>query len=517
MFKLIIERGNFMLRIGASRTSQVTQFSGSKVQNALGLAKVRRYSSMQFSGPVIVGRSHRSIVLMDIPEVSYVSHRVIIGGLASQASVLAQVQKSPELCEMTTLVSAPSWLLSIHDDWEGQPWGQPMRYLPQVSRDIAAKLFPKFDDYELLTFGMMAAIEKEQRRQIRERGIHLIEDSIARIEGTPSGVIIHCNGRTESVGDGNYEIVHTGRVPIGLEGIPVQHFGDAYSVSKKESNIPRIIVGSGLNAYWACRDFGNLGPIVHLIPPGDRLLPDLKGVLHAAVRLEDSKISDPLPDGTVLVTGKNLFSGKKIEMRVEISQIYSAMGFKLDRELVTGEPSRLRFVDTAPNPDAIKTFFSAAGASTTKAVDLRGTVVPNGNMALNYFRIQAELGHFDLREPNAVLLTTVWENEILKKAMKMGVRIEPEFFDAIESRVKHGFEKFIPSESQVWRVIRNAYEKGVPNGEHLGVTKPVATDRAGKPIAWEDFKKMILAPTERVLEEAHIKDKAEEPGVRPTM
>ncbi|WP_133127475.1 hypothetical protein [Legionella nagasakiensis] len=508
-----------MLRTGSRALLPLRRFSSPRLLHALDLSVSRGFASVPpFTGPVMVGPSPR-VVSSERHEPRRVSHRVLIGGMATHASLLAQAKENPGICEMTTVVSTPSWLLRVHPDWHKQLWGQPIRYLPQVSQDIAKILFPEFSDQRLMTFGMMAAIEKEQRRQLRERGFHVIEDPVGRIEGTSKGVIIHRSGITERVGtDGNYEIVHTGRVPIGPEGIPVQHFGDAYSVSKKESDIPRIIVGSGLNAFWACRDFGNLGPIVHLIPPGDRVLSDLKGVLHAAVQLEESQI-DPLPDKTVLIIGKDLFSGKKIEMRVEESQVYSAMGFRLARELVTGDASRLRFVDTAPSPDAIRTFHSLStpGESTVKAMDLRGTVVPNGNMALNYFRIQAELGHFDLREPNAVLLTTVWENEILKKAMKMGVRIEPEFFDAIESRVKHGFEKFIPSESQVWRIIRNAYEKGVPNGEHLGVTKPVATDRAGKPIAWEDFEKMILAPTERVLEEAHIKDKAEEPGVRPTM
>ncbi|WP_133129047.1 hypothetical protein [Legionella nagasakiensis] len=514
-----------MIRFTVSKLYQVGEFAGPRLKEVFIPFRYQEFSSTSstlYRGPVIVEPrvKHRNVAYtddMDKSEEVRPKYKIMIGGIATQAMLLKQAEKYPEICETTTVVSTPSWLLKLHPDWFMQPWGQSMNYLPEVSRRIVKHFFSKFPENSLMNFEMMAKVEEEQRRQLRERGFHLIEDPVDRIEATSKGAIIHWGDMIERVGtDEDYEIVHTGRVPIGPEGIPVQHFGDAYSVSKKESNIPRIIVGSGLNAYWACRDFSNLGPIVHLIPPGDRVLPDLKGVLHAAVQLEESQI-DPLPDKTVLIIGKDLFSGKKIEMRVEISQIYSAMGFRLARELVTGESDRVRYVDTAPNPDAIKTFVSAAGVSTKKAMDLRGTVVPDGNMALNYLKIQAALGYYDLRESNAVLLTTAWENAILKKAMKMGVTIEPEFFDAVEDRVKHGFEKFIPSESQVWRVIRNAYEKGVPNGEHLGVTKPVATDRAGKPIAWEDFKKMILAPTERVLEEAHIKDKAEEPGVRPTM
>ncbi|AHE66948.1 hypothetical protein [Legionella oakridgensis] len=494
---------------------KVKQFAGHKISEALHLDIHRGFVTMPVVSPIVPR------VEIAVPPVatSKAVHRILVGGMSVQASVLAQAQKKPEIVGKTTVVSSLTWLQKLHPDWYEKPWGQPKRYLPDVSRGIADVLFPHYPDDKLMTFGMMKAIEEEQRKQLKGLGIPLIEDIVHRIVGGVDGVAIHCSDEVIKIATGtDYQVVHTGRVPIGPEGIPVQHFGDAYSVSKKDSQIPRVVIGSGLNLDWACRDMHHLSPIIHLIPPGDRARPELADKLHAAIQLEDAQL-EFLDEEDVRILAKDVFRGRTIDMRVMTSQLFSAMGFKLDRTLVvTDDPSRVQYVDTAPSPDAIKVFISSTGVETVKAMDLRGTVVPNGNMMLNFLKIQHELGHFALDEKNAMLLTTAWEDAIAKKAAAAGVQIQPEFFRNIEDRVKHSFEKFIPSEVQIWRVIRNAYEKGVSFFDDDGVvrSRPMAVDSKGKPMEWEDFKKLITSPTEDVMRAAHIMEDAPDESAKFT-
>jgi hypothetical protein len=440
---------------------------------------------------------------------------IIIGGPAARSSILNMLQKTPELAEHTTLVSAPSWVKYVHPDWHEQKWGQPPRYLTPDTREIATKLYPHHPDDKLMTFEMMQEILAKQRERVLESGIYLIEDEIECIEQTEEGLVAHGEGRRQILAtpDFNFHILHAGLKPTAPTGIPLNHFGKVYSFAKTNDPDPVVVFGGGLSLSWACRDLKET-PIIHVIPPGDRARPDLKHSLHASILLEESEIEE-LPDGTLLFKGTDVFNeNKKIQIRVQKSQVYSAMGSTLNRELIRVNDSRnVTYLDLSSIPNhGVRTFFGRRHPEgQRKSTGLGGTIVPPGSFLVNSLRIEHALGTYNLTQPNAVVLISAWEAAVRCKLNTAGISISPNFFSTIEDRTRHIFQTSIPSEEHIWLVIKNAFNKGVFDRVSEEI-KPMAIDKHGSAVNWETFKGIITQPTEEIMEAAHITNKKSEEG-----
>lgn len=443
-------------------------------------------------------------LMSDSSRKSPLSKKIIIGGPAARSSVLDLVEKSPELAKEITLVSAPSWVKFIHQDWYGQKWGQSSRYLPPDMRKIAAQLYPNHPEHELMTFGMMQEILEIQRTRILDSKILLIEDTVDSIEETENGLITFGGNKSQTLAtpDMNFHILHAGLSPTGPAEIAVNHFGNAYSIAKSNDPDPVVVIGGGLSLTWACRDLKDT-PIIHVIPPGDRSRPDLKHSLHASILLAESDIQE-MPDGTLLFKGTDVFdSSKQIQIRVQKTQVYSAMGSTLNRDLIFADSSKVTYLDLATSPrSSIQTFFSHKNPEgQRKITGLGKTTVPPGSLLANYYRLQEALGTYSLGDTNAVLLITAWEETVNKKLQAAGISVNSAFFSTIEDRTVHIFEKSIPSQEHIWIVIKNAFNKGVFD-ELSEKIKPMATDKEGKAVDWALFKEIIMQPTEEIMETA---------------
>lgn len=430
--------------------------------------------------------------------------KIIIGGAAAQANVLDIVAINPNLAKKITLISARPWMLDIHPDWNNRPWGQSVRYLPSVTRKIATTLFPDYPDDELMTFGMINAIFNAQQTKVATSGIRFIQDEVESIEQNTRGLIAHCNGKEIPLTTNqNFHILHAGHIPAAPAGLKVNHFGKAYSMPKTDEPEPIVVVGAGLSLTWALRDLTET-PIIHVIPPGDRVRRDLENLLHAAIRLEDAEVQ-ALSDDTVLITGRNVFDNKWIQMRVEQSRVYSAMGSRLNRKLVDKVDARqVSYLDAMSNSGGLETFFGfSSSQGAIRATGTRATVVPEGSYLINFFKIQQQLGTFTPTETNSVLLITAWEKAVIQKLEAVNISINPKFFNHIENRIKHIFEKHVPTEEQIWVVIQNTYLKHDPD-EISGEQQHMATYKDGEPVSWESFKEIIIQPTEAIIKTAPI-------------
>ncbi|MFZ4077193.1 MAG: hypothetical protein ACOYKA_04325 [Legionellaceae bacterium] len=413
--------------------------------------------------------------------------------------MLDRINKNYKVADRSTLISEKSWVLDIHPDWYLQPWGQNKRYLPPALREIAQNLYHNYPDENLMNFGMVKHIFEEQRRQLRESGIDFIEEHADSIEQKKDGSLVALVlGKERLICETpNFHITHAARRPISPDELAVRNFGDSYREPKEKTNQPIVIVGSGVSLNWGCRDNESLRPVIHLIPPGDRSRLDLKRSLDGAFHMSDCSIDSSSKD-TVVIEGINALTGLVSFVQVKPSHIFSAMGYELDKKLVKVPQGKVTELDGSPKPEAVVTAHAVtSGQRSRKAMDYRGTNVPDGNLGLNHLKIKLSAGEYVASEQNAILLFDAWKKTVSELAVDAGIEINPEFFDIAEHRIKSIYSLRVPPEEQVYQVLKSAYEKA-------GGMK----DKDGSEVSWDVFLTFIRTPMETPTEE-------ESPGLGP--
>ncbi len=466
-----------------------TKTIGSMVSAGLKLGKIFNGNSYL---PSLVGPGFSKITTRSLHTAE---KTICIGGASMVSSLLNKFRKNPHLVERTIFIGSDPWISKTHADWDTQSWGQSSLYLTKSQKEICDALFPHYPHNQLMMFGMVKEILAAERKLLLETGVEYIGehiDSIEQKEGV--GLVAHINGRERLITETtDFNIIHAARIHIEPEGLSAHNFGQMYWQSKKREDTHVAIVGSGVSLDWGCRDLNKVRHIVHLIPEGERARPDLKNHLDAAFRLEDSNLTMNL-DETIDVDGINILNGRPMTVRLEASQVYSAMGYKLNEGLVNADRNRVTIIDGSPRPESIKVATALSSRQTSRvAHDLRGTAVPDGNMALNYLKIQVALGHYLPSESNSILLFDAWKFAVSQTAMAAGVEINDAFFESAEERVKSIYTVSVPPEAQLYKVLQSAYEK-----------EGGTVDRNGDKLPWESFKELIHGSTDDVLKEAHV-------------
>ena len=433
-------------------------------------------------------------------------HDIIIGGAAAKATVLSVLENNDRRPTDLTIIGSKSWISRIHESWYDRPWGQNSSYLPGPIRKIFDRLFPNYPENEKMKFGQiqatLAALE-ESLRAHEPRGLRRIEMEIQRLAQEQDRLTAHfvddnTTPLTLTTGS-HFHVFNTAVIPRSPANLDALNFGEAYTTPRGESREPLFVIGAGLSLEWACRDFPDR-PIIHIMPPGDRMREDLHGSLHASIGLSNTTIED-LPDGSILITAKNMKDGEWVQFRTERTNIYSAMGFQLNRSLVNEVDERnVTQVNTASQPTDIRTVTAlSSGDSSRRAVGLRTTVTPPGSLLANYLQIHQSITGSPPPEPNAVLLMTAWKAAVSKKLAAENISIHPDFFRSVEDRVLHACAQQVPHESQLMTLIENAYKKGIYD-DHSEKWTNLLHNPDGTPTSWEQFKTIINLPSTDKLE-----------------
>jgi len=428
---------------------------------------------------------------------------IIIGGAAAKATVLSVLENRDRHPIDVTIISSSSWISRIHSSWHERPWGQNSSYLPGPIRKIFDGLFPNYPENEKINFqqiqATLAALE-ESLRAHEPRGLRRIELELQRLSEEQDGLTAHfANDNTTPLTltqDSNFHVFNAAVVPRSPANLEAMNFGEAYTMPRGESREPLFVIGAGLSLEWACRDFPDR-PIIHIIPPGDRVREDLHGSIHASIMLSNTTIED-LPDGSILITAKNIKDDQWVQFRTERTNIHSAMGFQLNRRLVSDvSESHVTQVDATSQATDIRTTTElSSGESRRRAVGLRTTATPPGSLLANYLQIHQVITGSPPAEPNAVLLMTAWKAAVSKKLAAQNISIHPDFFRSVEDRVLHACAQQVPHESQLMTLIENAYKKGLFD-EHSDKWSTVLHYPDGSPLSWEQFQTIInLPPTD---------------------
>lgn len=432
-----------------------------------------------------------TVSMVSAPYSQSLDRNVYIGGPSMEAFLLDRIKKDHKVAEYSTLISEKSWVLDIHPDWYLQPWGQNKRYLPAALREIAQKLYPNYPDENLMNFGMVKHIFEEQRRQLRLSGIDFIEEHADSVEQKKDGSLVALVlGQERLICETpNFHITHAARRPISPDDLAVRNFGDSYSRPKEKTKEPIVIVGSGVSLDWGCRDNALLRPVIHLSPPDERDRRDLKNSLYAAFHMSECWIDSS--EDKVVIEGTNSLTGLVSLVQVKPSDIFSAMGYELDKKLVKVPEEKVTELDGSPKPEAVVTVHAVtSGQRSRKARDYRGTSVPDGNLGLNHLKIKLSAGDYVASEQNAILLFDAWKKTVSELAVDAGVEINPEFFDMAEHRIRSIYSVSVPPEEQLYQVLKSAYEKagGMKNKD-------------GTEVSWDDFLTFIRTPMETLTEE----------------
>ena len=316
--------------------------------------------------------------------------------------------------------------------------------------EIAQRLFPDHQIDKKMTYNMVKKIYEDQENQLRSMGIDIITDNVKLISQEGPRLILHTADKSTCLSlDRNFHIINAART-TDTSGIPKTQttpFGDFYTRSIKEilSGGPIVILGSGLNATWALRD--SPAPVIHLIPKGDQVREDLYGEknFRASISMADKDFQlIPHPDGTVTIKGRDLKTNKDLQVRVPESNIYTSKGSFLNKSLIRSDPEKVTHVDSGAQPENLRTAVAFNGSQATRAIDMRGTVIPPGNLRATYHTIIANIRDL-MSYPTHDLYAAVdhkqeWRKAVVDKLEKAGCHIEPFFFKKIFLLLKHSFE-----------------------------------------------------------------------------
>ncbi|WP_419419932.1 hypothetical protein ACNVED_01090 [Legionella sp. D16C41] len=443
----------------------------------------------------------------------------LVGGAATLAATWEILMTQPSKLKdvQVVIISSPMWVEGINEQlWANQPWGQPKRYLPRAMRSIAEGLFPDYPDTEPLTFKMIKDVIVKLREVLKEAGIQVIEEEVESVNECRDGLRIKINGVDKVIiPHHDYHVVHSGRKLCDIPGIKLNHFGNAYKKSAEElAESPMAMVASGLSAFWAIRDFKDKTNVIHIIPKGDRELP-----MHnfdCVLRLEEAEFFASKDEDRVLIRGLCIKNNKMMTWDVRKSEIYSAKGFELS-DVVQISKDKVTLVDTSPKSEDIYNYYDLKGEKYICTNDMRGTLLPPGNLASNcravlsaVSKIIDDHGDLILGDGQAVTSFEVWKEATLSKARKLGITIHENFYSTVFNQIKSIMSQGFPDDDQLWEVIKRLYNRGVTvNGLLEPVKQPIAVNKNGVSITQSQFETLFKKPTQLVVVKEAKKDKQE--------
>ena len=424
-----------------------------------------------------------------------------IGGFPLVMSLLKVKEEEGSTMGQVTIFCEPYWVEQIHEDFHSLPWGQSSHYLPEELYNIKTKLYPDYANNQLLTFGMISSIYKEYRQSLKDQGINIISEAVSHfIKDHENDLWVETNNGNKflitvssSNDEGNLHVISTARSPITSVNDENTHFvannfGLAYCQSKKEmQDEPMVVVGSGLNASWASRDFADERDIIHLIPPNDRTRSDLTNI-KVAINWDTLRV-EKNEDGTVTLSGINIKNDREVTLRVKETQIFSAMGYETCTKHLAGlNDENVTILDTSPSKEALTKFYDFRDNSKIVTNDMRGTQYPDGNLGINTLKIADAVGVFSPGTRNAIAHTAAWKKAVENIAVQNGITMNPAFYQEIDTRRKVITSNFIPADNQVWKVIELAYKKHEP------------ATKNGIAVEWEDFKSLVKPTVNNIFE-----------------
>ncbi|WP_131782147.1 hypothetical protein [Legionella gresilensis] len=433
----------------------------------------------------------------------------LFGGAATLAAIWEVLMVQPYKLKGTevVIVSSPMWIEGINEQlWANQPWGQPKRYLPKAMRYVAGELFPDHGEDKPLTFKMVKDVVIKLRELLKEAGVKIIEEEVEAIKESKDGLTITKNGTEQVIiPHHDYHVIHSGKKLIEIPGIKLQHFGNAYKKSAEElAQSPMAIVASGLNAIWATRDFKGKTNLIYIIPKGDRILP--MDHFDCVLRLEEAEFFTTDDEDRIIIRGLCIKNNKVMTWDVHKDVIYSAKGFELS-DVVEVNETKITIVDTAAKPHDLYSLYDLKGEKRLHTNDMRGTLVPPGNLASNCRSILSAVGKvmndnsdLILGDGQAITSFEAWKEATFNKAKKQGVSVHEDFYKLVFNQIKSVTTHFLPHDDQLWEVMKRLFNKGIlVDGLLKPIKQPVAVNCNGEPISLTQFEIIFRKPVQLVV------------------
>ncbi|MGQ3889281.1 hypothetical protein ACQUW5_09645 [Legionella sp. CNM-1927-20] len=443
----------------------------------------------------------------------------LFGGVATLAAIWENLMVQPYKLKGTqvVIISSPMWIENINEQlWANRPWGQSKRYLPRAMRCVADDLFPDYPDDELLNFRMIKDIITKLRELLKEAGVQIIEDEVEAVKESKDGLSIVVNGEEKLIiPHHDYHVIHSGKKLIEIPGIKLNHFGNAYKKSEKElAESPMAIVASGLSAIWAIQDFKGKTNLIHIIPKGDRELPMEN--FDCVLRLEDAEFFAADDEDRLIIRGLCIKNNKIMTWDVRKDVIYSARGFELS-DVIQVSQTKTTIVNTAAKSKDLCNLYDLRGEKRFYANDMRGTLIPPGNLASTcrgilcaVSKVMNDNSDLILGDGQAVTSFEAWKEATLNKAKKHGVMIHDDFYKVVFDQIKSITTYFLPHDDQLWEVIKRLFNKGILIDGLLGpIKQPVAVNCHGKPISLTQFEIIFRKPVQLVVVNEAQKPKEE--------
>jgi hypothetical protein len=249
-----------------------------------------------------------------------------------------------------------------------------------------------------------------------------------------------------------------------------------------------------LNTTWAFRDLEN--PLIYLIPKGERIQREFVANPKCLFAID---MSAPYfeyylkENNLVEITGLDLKTNEVVNFVLDIRSFFNARGTTLDKSIVKVDPARVTHVDTAAKQEDLKAWFSFSGGQGRshhiRPSDMRGTSIPNGNLAHVYYALKSNLNKiasYPIDSPKAALMNfSVWERAVIHHFGTYSIKLNPHFFAALFEAFKHAAQQHVPKEDHLKSLMKRIYSN-YPNTE---------LEKSGtKTLSWEEFYKILHLP-----------------------
>ena len=208
----------------------------------------------------------------------------------------------------------------------------------------------------------------------------------------------------------------------------------------------------------------------------------------------------------VKIQGVDLQTSKEMTFYVSLENLFTSQGAHLDKSIVQVESTKVNHIDTAAKlKDLSIAHYIASEESIVKPDDMRGTKVPNGNLAHVFFSILGEmnlLSQFPIDSTHAALNNfKAWKKVVKGRLHDLDVAVNPEFFHQLYINFKHANTADLQSEENLWKLMRITYNKTPKQKDHQHRHHHhhhqhlfFKQELAKKTLTWDEFKSMLCEP-----------------------
>lgn len=446
----------------------------------------------------VMSKAISSLPHRKLPQIN--PHLIFCGGEGMKTAVLSLKRSGYEA--PVTLVSHPSWITSIHQDWYHNRWGQSPLYLPPELFEIFKIKFPDHPLDDPMSFEQIKTIYLSLEEVIHQHPtIEFVSEKISAVQQGPKDVkILDSRGHAvASVGHHNFYVFNSAKTPKMLKDsdLPLEPFSAVYSLAKRDIAERRhvVMIGSGLNTSWALQDL-NI-PIIYLIPPHDH--PAATVIEHdnclCAINMRDKYFRvNPYSEFLYEVIGRDLKTQKILTFYVDVKSFYASMGTEFNQKIVQVDPRKVCAIDTSAKVEDLRRYVDSQGTIKTKPEDMRGTKIPNGNLTHVHYANIGKFGFYmtyPIDNPQTAMFNfDHWKKTVTEKIKMVRAKINPEFFDNLYILVKYANTDQISTPKKMWKVIKNAYTKTHPS--HINHSWFPSEPEY---LSWYEFQQLLLGNT----------------------